>query len=85
MPGSRSPFFSWSRSRSAQGTAADIQPGTLTTAQFRSATLGEDVAYNVYLPAGYAGTAQRYPVLYLLHGRGDSMSAWTQMKGSSTR
>ena len=63
------------------GTAADVQPGTLTAAHFRSAVLGEDISYNVYLPAGYAGTAKHYPVLYLLHGRGDSMSAWTQVKG----
>ena len=31
------------------GTAADIQPGTLTAAHFRSAVLGEDISYNVYL------------------------------------
>jgi enterochelin esterase-like enzyme len=62
------------------GTEAGPPPGTLATATFHSATLGEDVAYNVYLPAGYESTAKRYPVLYLLHGRGDSMSAWTQMK-----
>jgi enterochelin esterase-like enzyme len=57
-------------------------PGTLTTAQFDSAVLGGDISYNVYLPAGYSSTAKRYPVLYLLHGRGDSMSAWTQVKGN---
>jgi enterochelin esterase-like enzyme len=61
--------------------AATAEPGTIATAAFRSLTLGEDVSYNVYLPAGYASTAKRYPVLYLLHGRGDSMSAWTQVKG----
>src|SRR6266496_4529530 len=61
--------------------ATGAPPGTITTATFHSATLGEDVAYNVYLPAGYASTAKRYPVIYLLHGRGDSMSAWTQVKG----
>ena len=63
------------------GSAVGAQTGTITTATFRSATLGEDISYNVYLPAGYASTAKHYPVLYLLHGRGDSMSAWTQMKG----
>jgi enterochelin esterase-like enzyme len=57
-------------------------PGTLTTEQFHSAVLGGDISYNVYLPAGYSSTAKRYPVLYLLHGRGDSMSAWTQVKGN---
>ncbi|MGZ4388947.1 MAG: alpha/beta hydrolase, partial [Gaiellaceae bacterium] len=64
----------------ASGTAS-AQPGTLTTASFHSAAMGEDIAYNLYLPAGYAGSTERYPVVYLLHGRGDSMSAWTQMKG----
>jgi enterochelin esterase-like enzyme len=60
--------------------AAAIAPGTITTAQFHSAAMGEDISYNVYLPAGYSSTAKRYPVLYLLHGRGDSMGAWTQVK-----
>lgn len=36
--------------------------------------------YNVYLPAGCAGSEQRYPVIYLLHGRGDDMSAWLNAK-----
>ncbi|GAA0941717.1 hypothetical protein GCM10009554_33590 [Kribbella koreensis] len=57
------------------------EPGTITATSFRSATLGEDLAYNVYLPAGYAASTASYPVLYLLHGRGDSMAAWTQLKG----
>ena len=64
----------------ASGSSA-AQPGTLASASFHSTTLGEDIAYNVYLPAGYESTAKQYPVLYLLHGRGDSMSAWTQVKG----
>ena len=59
--------------------------GTITEASFQSATLNEAISYNVYLPAGYAESTDRYPVLYLLHGRGDSKSAWTQMKGRSTR
>ncbi|MEV6411364.1 alpha/beta hydrolase-fold protein [Kribbella sp. NPDC051718] len=63
------------------GPAKAPEPGTVTAASFRSSTLGEDIAYNVYLPAGYAASTARYPVLYLLHGRGDSMAAWTQMKG----
>ncbi|MDX6261636.1 MAG: hypothetical protein QOH84_3324 [Kribbellaceae bacterium] len=57
------------------------EPGTITATSFRSSTLGEDLAYTVYLPAGYAASTGRYPVLYLLHGRGDSMAAWRQMKG----
>jgi enterochelin esterase-like enzyme len=64
----------------ASGSSA-AQPGTLESSSFHSTTLGEDISYNVYLPAGYSSTAKRYPVIYLLHGRGDSMSAWTQVKG----
>jgi enterochelin esterase-like enzyme len=67
---------------SAVGSSSAAAPGTITEASFASVTLGEPISYNVYLPAGYAGSTDRYPVLYLLHGRGDSKSAWTQMKGA---
>jgi enterochelin esterase-like enzyme len=65
----------------ASSEAVTVAPGTITAAQFHSATMSEDISYNVYLPAGYSSTVKRYPVIYLLHGRGDSMSAWTQVKG----
>jgi enterochelin esterase-like enzyme len=60
--------------------ASPAEPGVIKSASVRSATLGEDINYNVYLPAGYDASTRRYPVIYLLHGRGDSMSAWTQVK-----
>src|SRR4051812_15315353 len=66
---------------SSAGTANVAEAGVITAAKVRSATLGEDIDYNVYLPGGYQVSSQRYPVIYLLHGRGDSMSAWTQLKG----
>ena len=56
---------------SAVGSSSAVAPGEIVSASFRSATLGEELHYNVYLPAGYAASAERYPVLYLLHGRGD--------------
>lgn len=43
-----------------------------------SAKLGRDVAYSVYLPAGYAESSLQYPVLYLLHGYSDDDSGWLQ-------
>jgi enterochelin esterase-like enzyme len=67
---------------SAIGSGSAVAEGSITSASFHSATLNEQIDYNVYLPAGYAGSADRYPVLYLLHGRGDSKSAWVQMKGA---
>ncbi|MFI7131206.1 alpha/beta hydrolase-fold protein [Nonomuraea sp. NPDC050153] len=54
--------------------------GTLTTGSAPSQALGENIAYNVYLPSGYDRGGDRHPVLYLLHGRGDTMQAWTRVK-----
>lgn len=57
------------------------QDSILENKVFYSETLGKDVAYMVYLPAGYTVSEERYAVIYLLHGRGDTMSAWAQMRG----
>ena len=54
--------------------------GTLQTATAPSAALGSAIDYTVYLPYGYAAGNGRSPVLYLLHGRGDTMTAWAQVK-----
>lgn len=44
----------------------------------KSSILGEEMAYNVYLPANYDKTNQKYPILYLLHGYTDDETGWTQ-------
>ncbi|WP_406108852.1 alpha/beta hydrolase-fold protein [Micromonospora globbae] len=70
------------------GAAGAKKPraGTLTTATAPSPALGGAIDYTVYLPYGYAGdTGTRYPVLYLLHGRGDTMQAWTRVKADLDR
>ena len=55
--------------------------GTVTPKAFASASLQHDLPYLLYLPPGYDATgATKYPVLYLLHGRGDRMAAWTNSK-----
>jgi enterochelin esterase-like enzyme len=69
-------------------TAAEAGParaGRFVAGSAPSPALGADIAYNVYLPFGYERTSQRYPVLYLLHGRGDSMAAWTRVKAELDR
>jgi len=63
-----------------QAAADPVDEGTLVVAVAPSATLGEDIAYTVYLPYGYDESADEYASLYLLHGRGDTMDAWTQVK-----
>jgi S-formylglutathione hydrolase FrmB len=51
--------------------------GTVITEQFYSPALGVEKNYRVYLPTGYDANAQRYPVIYLLHGWGASETSWT--------
>ena len=43
------------------------------------------IDFEIYLPPGYDGSSARYPTLYLLHGRGDSMTAWTREKADLDR
>jgi enterochelin esterase-like enzyme len=52
--------------------------GSLVDAHFFSAILGHDAPYRVYLPPDYAGGAQHYPVLYMLHGAGGDYTEWTR-------
>lgn len=43
---------------------------------FFSPVLDRQFDYQVYLPHGYEQSGLRYPVIYLLHGRGDTMVGW---------
>ncbi len=55
--------------------------GTITAYSTPSAVLGHDIDYLVYRPPDCVEDGSvRYPVLYLLHGRGDKMGAWTGIK-----
>jgi S-formylglutathione hydrolase FrmB len=42
----------------------------VTHRTFRSAAVGEDVGYSIFLPPGYEQSTRRYPVVYYLHGAG---------------
>lgn len=46
------------------------------SASFRSDSLGRHVRYVVDLPASYATGAQRYPVVYALHGLFEDATFW---------
>jgi enterochelin esterase-like enzyme len=50
----------------------------LRSESFASKSLGHDMSFVVYLPEGYAGGHQHYPVLYLLHGAGGDERAWAE-------
>ena len=62
--------------------AQDISESQVLDADFDSETLGRTYQYKVYLPAGYDSSEQNYPVVYLLHGRGDTMSAWLNVRST---
>jgi enterochelin esterase family protein len=46
---------------------------------YRSVSLGRDRRMHVYTPPGYEVGQDKYPVLYLLHGAGDSDDSWTSV------
>ncbi|HKX42811.1 MAG TPA: alpha/beta fold hydrolase [Burkholderiaceae bacterium] len=56
--------------------AAQRTSSSITRYNIASRALGGTLTYQVFLPAGYAASTRRYPVVYLLHGRGDTLSAW---------
>ncbi len=65
----------------AAAPAVTHPAGTVTQHSLASASLKQELAYLLYLPPGYdASGAVKYHVLYLLHGRGDKMAAWTKIK-----
>jgi enterochelin esterase-like enzyme len=54
-----------------------VQTGTVERIEYPSRVTGNMRPAMVYTPPGYS-TAQRYPVLYLLHGIGGNETHWTQ-------
>jgi len=54
--------------------AADA--GEVKKSSFASKLLGRDYNYSVYLPDGYDGGSQTYPVVYLLHGASGDETHW---------
>jgi enterochelin esterase-like enzyme len=58
---------------------ADVPHGTVARAYYHSSALGKDRRMHVYTPPGYEAGSDKYPVLYLLHGAGDSDDSWTSV------
>ncbi len=60
-------------------SAMSQSPGKVLEQEvIKSAILGKDVRYTVYLPADYATSSRTYPVVYLLHGFTDDNTGWLQ-------
>jgi len=56
----------------------DVPHGEVRIVFYKSTTLGVTRSMWVYTPPGHENGRSRYPVLYLLHGGGDSEASWVQ-------
>jgi enterochelin esterase-like enzyme len=54
-----------------------VERGKVETVEYDSKSVGDARKMMVYLPPGYSKD-NKYPVLYLLHGAGDSETGWTR-------
>jgi enterochelin esterase family protein len=68
MPGPAGAFQAYDRA---------IPHGIVAEVEYWSASLGIRRRAHVYTPPGYMNGTARYPVLYLVHGAGDSDDSWT--------
>ena len=59
---------------------AAAEKGSVKTAEFYSKIIGDNIKYNIYLPWNYEKKDKQFPVIYLLHGRGDDMNGWLKIK-----
>jgi enterochelin esterase family protein len=57
----------------------DVPHGAVSRVEYWSSSLGQRRVATVYTPPGYMNGAERYPVLYLVHGAGDSYDSWTSV------
>ncbi len=59
--------FSWVSPLNVE-MAKKILPPMVKHVTFKSASMGIDVGYYIYLPPGYETSQEKYPVVYHLHG-----------------
>jgi len=57
----------------------DVPHGAVSRIEYWSSSLGQKRVATVYTPPGYMAGSDRYPVLYLVHGAGDSYDSWTSV------
>lgn len=75
-------LLNWFVVKGGQGDlylAEDVPHGSVTRCWYDSPTLGYPRRMTVYTPAGYEGSRQKYPVLYLLHGAGGDETQWMEL------
>jgi predicted peptidase len=60
--------FAWVSPMQNAEWAKKSLPATVKHATFKSASMGVEVGYYIYLPPGYETSQEKYPVVYHLHG-----------------
>jgi S-formylglutathione hydrolase FrmB len=68
--------FQWTPTPLNAPTSPSADNVTIRDETFHSASLARDMKYRIILPAEYASSPRRYPVLYLLHGAMGGYSDW---------
>lgn len=58
---------------------AEVPHGVVSRVEYWSDALGQKRGATVYTPPGYMNGSADYPVLYLVHGAGDSADSWTSV------
>jgi enterochelin esterase-like enzyme len=62
-----------------QAYKPDVPHGLVSELEYWSSSLGIKRRAHVYTPPGYMNGSVDYPVLYLVHGAGDSDDSWTSV------
>lgn len=57
----------------------DIKHGAIAVRSYESQTIGETRTMRVWTPAGYEKGKEKLPVLYLIHGGGDTDTGWANI------
>jgi len=57
----------------------NVPHGTVSTIEYWSKSIGGKRRAHIYTPPGYMNGSATYPVLYLVHGAGDSDDSWTSV------
>lgn len=62
----------------------DIKHGAMAVRTYESKTIGETRTMRVWTPAGYEKGSEKLPVLYLIHGGGDTDTSWPNAGAAGT-
>ncbi|WP_226638483.1 alpha/beta hydrolase-fold protein [Novosphingobium profundi] len=84
LKGTNSTFEVTGEEGAFQTWRKDVPHGTVATLEYWSQALGIKRRAHVYTPPGYMKDAASYPVLYLVHGAGDSDDSWTSVGHAHT-